>query len=110
MFSKNSSLVLKGVTGQNRCTVILYDLWMLKARPPGDAGSQQPSFDSVDHSGLISRLAQHVVLQWFRSSLTDGTFTDHSSLPASLSCGGPQGSSPGPALFSLYMLLLGVSM
>lgn len=72
-------------------------------------------FDTIDHNILLSRL-EHVVgikgtaLEWFRSYLTDRTFSvrlndiDSSSVP--LPFGIPQGSILGPILFSLYMLPL----
>ncbi len=74
------------------------------------------SFDTVDHSILLSRLEQCVgirgtALKWFQSYLAHRTFSVHlgefSSSVAPLSCGVPQGSILGPILFSLYLLPLG---
>ena len=54
---------------------------------------------------------QGVALQWFHSYLEDQTFSVNigniSSSSAAITCGVPQGSIPGPILFSLYMLPLG---
>jgi len=70
----------------------------------------------VEHSILLTRLAQQVglqglVLQWFKSYLADRTYSvminDLSSSLAPFSSCVPQGSILGPVLFSLYMLPLG---
>uniref|UniRef100_A0A3Q3K1Z7 Reverse transcriptase domain-containing protein n=1 Tax=Monopterus albus TaxID=43700 RepID=A0A3Q3K1Z7_MONAL len=74
------------------------------------------AFDTVDHEILLSPLEQCVgiqgtVLNWFRSYLTNRSFTVNigscSSSSTILSCGVPQGSVLGPILFSLCMLPLG---
>ena len=74
------------------------------------------AFDTVDHNILVSRL-QHLVgisgsaLDWFRSYLAGRTMcvslAGSESCSAPLSYGVPQGSTPGPLLFSLYLLPLG---
>ncbi len=74
------------------------------------------AFDTVDHGTLLSRLEyfagiQGTVLSWFKSYLTNRTFSvrlgNFSSLPAKLACGVPQGSILAPILFTLYLLPLG---
>uniref|UniRef100_A0A669B2I4 Reverse transcriptase domain-containing protein n=1 Tax=Oreochromis niloticus TaxID=8128 RepID=A0A669B2I4_ORENI len=75
------------------------------------------AFDMVNHNILLSRL-EHVVglkgtvLSWFKSYLSERSFSvamgQHSSASAPIYCGVPQGSVLGPALFSLYMLPLGL--
>ncbi len=74
------------------------------------------AFDTVDHGTLLSRLEHFVgiqgtVLSWFKSYLTNRTFSvrlgNFSSLPTKLACGVPQGSILAPILFTLYLLPLG---
>lgn len=74
------------------------------------------AFDTVDHAVLLDRLEYSAgitgsALQWFRSYLTNRTFSvklgDHTSSKAAITSGVPQGSILAPFLFSLYMLPLG---
>ena len=69
------------------------------------------AFDTIDHQILIRRLEcafgiKGAVLTWIESYLTERTqavvVEGHSSDPAPLRFGVPQGSVLGPLLFSLY--------
>ena len=77
---------------------------------------QTAAFDTIDHSILIQRLEQWIglsgaALSWFRSYLTDRSYTvsldDFESDRHTILSGVPQGSILGPLLFSLYILPLG---
>ena len=69
------------------------------------------AFDTIDHNILLHRL-QHdfdlsgTVLDWFSSYLSGRiqpvSVHSHTSVPASISCGVPQGSVLGPIIFVLY--------
>lgn len=76
------------------------------------------AFDTVNHSILLSYLEQcvgirGVALDWFKSSLTDRSFSvksgEFSSSVASLSCGVPQGSILGPFRFSFLYIAQAVN-
>ena len=69
------------------------------------------AFDTVDHQILLERLVNQygfkdTVIDWFRSYLTDRSqtvyYNGEASTETSVSCGIPQGSVLGPALFILY--------
>ena len=77
---------------------------------------QYVAFDTVDHSVLLQRLSDRLnvkdtALNWFESYLSDRTHSvvvsGESSHPVPLSCGIPQGSILGPALFTVYTMPLG---
>ena len=69
------------------------------------------AFDTIDHAILLHRL-QHdfglsgTVLDWFSSYISGRiqsvSVHSHTSVPASVSCGVPQGSVLGPIIFVLY--------
>ena len=70
------------------------------------------AFDTVDHDLLMLRLERQfgfcgVVLQWFRSYLSDRSFrvvlSTSTSFLVHLFCSVPQGSVLGPRMFILYM-------
>jgi hypothetical protein len=70
------------------------------------------SFDTIDHSVLLSCLEYRfglkgVVLDWFRSSLSNRRqsvrISEESSTPSPLLLGVPQGSILGSVLFTMYL-------
>ncbi len=72
------------------------------------------AFDTADNKIILSRLEyfvgiQGTVLSWFKSYLTNRSFSvrlgNFSSLPAKLSCGVPQGSILAPIHFLCIYLL-----
>lgn len=76
------------------------------------------AFDTVNHSILLSCLEQcvgirGVALDWFKSSLTDRSFSvksgEFSSSVVSVSCGVPQGSILGPFRFSFLYIAQAVN-
>ena len=69
------------------------------------------AFDTIDHNVLLHRLQHDVglsgtILDCFSSYLSDRiqsvSVHSHTSVPASVSCGVPQGSVLGPIIFVLY--------
>ena len=75
------------------------------------------AFDTIDHNILLDRLENWVgvtgtALDWFRSYLSDRTFSvslgNVSSTHADITCGVPQGTILGPLLFCIYLLPLGL--
>ena len=73
------------------------------------------AFDTVDHDLLMLRLERQfglrgVVLQWFRSNMTDRTlqvvYAGRKSAVVIIPCSVPQGSVLGPRLFILYMIII----
>ena len=73
------------------------------------------AFDTIDHDILLHRF-QHdfglsgTVLDWFSSYISGRiqsvNVRSHTSVPASVSCGVPQGSVLGPIIFVLYTTTL----
>lgn len=120
VLTKSFSLVLNLATAQRQRDRVFNDLLLTV-----DSGYSvvlvlldlTAAFDTVNHNILLSRL-EHVVglkgtvLSWFKSYLSERSFSvamgQHSSASAPIYCGVPQGSVLGPALFSLYMLPLGL--
>ena len=69
------------------------------------------AFDTINHNILLHKLKAigfcYDTFNWFHSYLTDREFlvsieNKHSSI-LKISCGGPQGSIPGPLLFLIYV-------
>ncbi len=74
------------------------------------------AFDTIDHKILLNRLENFVgisgsALAWFKSDLSDlhqfVAVNEEVSYRSQVQYGVPQGSVPGPLLFTLYMLPLG---
>jgi len=100
-----------------RCWMIFCWLWIWVTCAILFLLDLSAAFDTIDHAILFEWLSncvgiQGTALNWFKSCLSDRTFSvevgNFSSSSVPLTCGVSQEAILGPLLFSLYLLPLGL--